>query len=41
MDKATLKEDSYKANALWAQVEAKLKSYGIDTGEPWTLSGNS
>jgi hypothetical protein len=25
----------------WAQVEAKLKSYGIDTGEPRTLSGNS
>jgi hypothetical protein len=33
-------EDSYKANALWAQVEAKLKSYGVDTGEPWKLSGN-
>jgi hypothetical protein len=33
-------EDSYSANAGWAQVEAKLKSYGVDTGEPWTLSGN-
>jgi hypothetical protein len=33
-------EDSYSANALWAEVEAKYKGYGIDTGEPWTLSGN-
>jgi hypothetical protein len=36
----TATEDSYKANALWAQVEAQLKSYGVDTGEPWKLSGN-
>jgi hypothetical protein len=34
-------EDSYSANAQWAEVEAKYKVYGIDTGEPWTLSGNS
>jgi hypothetical protein len=33
-------EDSYTVNARWAEVEAKLKSYGVDTGEPWTLSCN-
>jgi hypothetical protein len=26
------------SNLLWAQVEATLKQYGVDTGEPWTLS---
>jgi hypothetical protein len=26
------------SNLLWAQVEATLKQYGIDTGEPWPLS---
>jgi hypothetical protein len=36
----TATEDSYKTNALWAEVEAKLKGYGVDTGEPWKLSGN-
>jgi hypothetical protein len=33
-------EDSYSANARWAKIETKLKSYGVDTGEAWTLSGN-
>ena len=23
---------------LWARIEATLKQYGVDTGEPWTLS---
>jgi hypothetical protein len=26
------------SNLLWAQVEAALKQYGVDTGEPWSLS---
>ncbi len=26
------------SNLLWAQVEATLKQYGVDTGEPWSLS---
>ena len=26
------------SNLLWAQVEATLKRYGVDTGEPWSLS---
>jgi hypothetical protein len=26
------------SNLLWAQVEARLKQYGVDTGEPWSLS---
>jgi hypothetical protein len=27
-----------RSNLLWAQVEAALKLYGVDTGEPWSLS---
>ena len=27
-----------RSNLLWAQVEATLKQYGVDTGEPWSLS---
>jgi hypothetical protein len=27
-----------RSNRLWAQVESKLKTYGVDTGEPWSLS---
>ena len=27
-----------RSNLLWAQIEATLKQYGIDTGEPWSLS---
>jgi hypothetical protein len=26
------------SNFLRAQVEATLKQYGVDTGEPWSLS---
>ena len=26
------------SNLLWAQVEATLRQYGVDTGEPWSLS---
>jgi hypothetical protein len=26
------------SNLLWARIEATLKQYGVDTGEPWTLS---
>jgi len=26
------------SNLLWAQVEGTLKQYGVDTGEPWSLS---
>jgi hypothetical protein len=26
------------SNLLRAQVEATLKQYGVDTGEPWSLS---
>jgi hypothetical protein len=26
------------SNLLWAQIEATLKQYGVDTGDPWTLS---
>jgi hypothetical protein len=26
------------SNLLWAQVEATLKQYGVDTGESWSLS---
>lgn len=26
------------SNLLWARVEATLKQYGVDTGEPWALS---
>jgi hypothetical protein len=26
------------SNLLWAQVEATLKQYGVDTGAPWSLS---
>ena len=26
------------SSLLWAQVEATLKQYGVDTGEPWSLS---
>jgi hypothetical protein len=26
------------SNLLWAQVEAALKQYGVDTGEAWSLS---
>ena len=26
------------SNFLWAQIEATLKQFGVDTGEPWTLS---
>jgi hypothetical protein len=27
-----------RSNDSWAQVEATLKLYGVDTGEPWSLS---
>ena len=27
-----------RSNLLWAQVEATLKQYGIDTSGPWSLS---
>jgi len=27
-----------RSNNSWAQVEAALKLYGVDTGEPWSLS---
>jgi hypothetical protein len=27
-----------RSNLLWAQVEATLKQYGVDTGDPWSLS---
>jgi hypothetical protein len=27
-----------RSNLLWAQVEGTLKQYGVDTGEPWSLS---
>ena len=26
------------SSLLWAQVEATLKQYGVDTGDPWLLS---
>jgi hypothetical protein len=26
------------SNLLWTQVESTLKQYGVDTGEPWSLS---
>jgi hypothetical protein len=26
------------SNLLWGRIEATLQQYGIDTGEPWTLS---
>ena len=26
------------SDLLWARIEATLKQYGVDTGEPWTLS---
>ena len=26
------------SNLLWARIEATLQQYGVDTGEPWTLS---
>ena len=26
------------SNLLWAQLEATLKQYGVDTGPPWSLS---
>jgi hypothetical protein len=29
-----------RSEGLWAKIEAKLQSYGVDTGEPWALSGN-
>ena len=25
-----------RSNSSWAQVEATLKIYGVDTGEPWS-----
>jgi hypothetical protein len=28
-----------RSEGLWAKIEATLKLYGIDTGEPWALSG--
>lgn len=27
-----------RSNLLWTQIEAELKQYGVDTGEPWSLS---
>jgi hypothetical protein len=30
-----------RSEGMWAKIEAKLKSYGVDTGEPWALSGNA
>jgi hypothetical protein len=30
-----------RSEGLWAKIEAKLKSYGVDTGAPWALSGNA
>jgi hypothetical protein len=26
------------SNLWWTQVEALLEQYGVDTGEPWSLS---
>jgi hypothetical protein len=30
-----------RCEGRWAKIEATLKLYGVDTGEPWMLSGNS
>jgi hypothetical protein len=37
-DFASAGQGAARSNRLWAQVEAKLTSYGVETGEPWALS---
>jgi hypothetical protein len=30
-----------RCEGRWAQIEAKLKGYGVNTGDPWTLSDSN
>jgi hypothetical protein len=41
VDNANTEQAANKAsrsNLLWARIEITLKQYGVDTGEPWSLS---